>query len=89
MIWGVQRWPVISSSFGGLRFLSPFHTLITWLLASFVVAHVYLTTTGHSPMGAINAMMMGWDEIELPDESQPKEEFESGNDYTISDAQQA
>ena len=31
---------------GGLPYLAPFHTLIAWLLATFIVAHVYLTTTG-------------------------------------------
>lgn len=78
LIWGAQRWPNISSALGGLSFLSPLHTLITWLLSSFIVAHVYLTTTGHSPMAAIQAMMFGWDEVEV---HAPAEE-ESEIDYT-------
>ena len=36
------------------RFLAPFHTLIAWLFAAFVVLHVYLTTTGHTDSAASN-----------------------------------
>ena len=64
-MWGLQRWPEIAASMGGLPFLSPFHTLISWLFASFIVLHVYLTTTGHAPMAGIKGMVMGWDEVEI------------------------
>src|SRR5574341_691611 len=49
LIWGVQRWPEIAARLGGLPLLAPAHTLIAWLLASFVLGHVYLTTTGPTP----------------------------------------
>jgi thiosulfate reductase cytochrome b subunit len=65
LIWGAQRWPDIAESLGGLPFLAPLHTLIAWLFASFIVAHVYLTTTGHTPTAGIQAMMMGWEEVEI------------------------
>ena len=65
LMWGAQRWPDIAAQLGGLPFLAPFHTLISWLLASFIVAHVYLTTTGHTPTANIKAMIMGWDEVEV------------------------
>jgi thiosulfate reductase cytochrome b subunit len=65
LIWGAQRWPQWAGRFGGLPFLAPFHTLIAWLFASFIVMHVYLTTTGHTPAAAIKAMIMGWDEVEV------------------------
>jgi thiosulfate reductase cytochrome b subunit len=64
LMWGVQRWPDIANSLGGLPFLAPFHTLIAWLFATFIVMHVYLTTTGHTPTAGIKAMMLGWDEVE-------------------------
>jgi hypothetical protein len=48
-----------------LTYLAPLHTLIAWLFASFILAHVYLTTTGPTPLAAINAMMVGWDEVEI------------------------
>jgi thiosulfate reductase cytochrome b subunit len=65
LMWGAQRWPNITNWLGGLPFLAPFHTLVAWLFAAFVVMHVYLTTTGHSPLASIQAMMLGWDEVEV------------------------
>jgi thiosulfate reductase cytochrome b subunit len=64
VMWGAQRWPEIAARLGGLPFLAPFHTLIAWLFAAFIVMHVYLTTTGHTPLAGIRAMMVGWDEVE-------------------------
>lgn len=65
LMWGAQRWPEWTARLGGLPFLAPFHTLIAWLFAAFIVMHVYLTTTGHAPLANIHAMMAGWDEIEV------------------------
>jgi thiosulfate reductase cytochrome b subunit len=66
LMWGAQRWPDTAALLGGLPGLAPFHTLISWLLATFVVLHVYLTTTGHTATANIKAMIMGWDEVETP-----------------------
>lgn len=65
LMWGAQRWPDVAASVGGLPFLAPLHTLIAWMLAAFIVAHVYLTTTGHTPTANIKAMLVGWDEVEV------------------------
>ncbi|GAB4492507.1 MAG: hypothetical protein Fur0016_24780 [Anaerolineales bacterium] len=64
LMWGVQQWPQIANWFGGLPFLAPFHSLIAWLLAAFIVGHVYLTTTGATPLEAMRAMVTGWEEVE-------------------------
>lgn len=65
LMWGAQRWPEAANALGGLPFLAPFHTLVAWTFAAFIVAHVYLTTTGHKPMGGIQSMINGWDEVEV------------------------
>lgn len=65
LMWATQRIPEISTRIGGLTYLAPFHTLIAWLFASFIVAHVYLTTTGATPLASIKAMMFGWDDVEI------------------------
>jgi thiosulfate reductase cytochrome b subunit len=65
LIWGAQRWPNLTNWIGGLPVLAPSHTLVAWLFAAFVVMHVYLTTTGHAPLANIQAMMLGWDEVEV------------------------
>ncbi len=66
-MWGAQRWPEIVARMGGLPWLAPFHTLIAWMFAAFLVAHIYLTTTGHTPTANLKAMTIGWDEVEVGD----------------------
>lgn len=73
MMWGAQRWPEAANALGGLQLLGPAHTLIAWLFATFIVAHVYLTTTSHEPLAGIKAMMLGWDEVETHDSHGQKE----------------
>ena len=64
LMWGVQRWPEFAGTFGGLPFLGPFHAMLAWLFASFIVGHVYLTTTGATPLEGIRAMVTGYEEVE-------------------------
>jgi thiosulfate reductase cytochrome b subunit len=70
MMWLVQKIPAIQNWFGGLPLLAPLHTLTAWLFASFVVGHVYLTTTaGIKPLDAIQAMVTGWEDMEVHGEA--------------------
>ena len=64
LIWGRGYAPDWVNAVGGLPLLAPIHSLISWLMASFIVLHVYMTTTGHEPLTNIHAMMFGWDEVE-------------------------
>jgi thiosulfate reductase cytochrome b subunit len=64
LMWGVQRWPSVADSLGGLPILAPIHTIIAWLFAAFTILHVYLTTTGHTAVSSLEAMITGWEEIE-------------------------
>ncbi|MBK9121868.1 MAG: cytochrome b/b6 domain-containing protein [Chloroflexi bacterium] len=66
LMWGAQQFPDVTAALGGLPFLAPFHTLIAWLFATFIIMHVYLTTTGTTPTSNIEAMITGWDEVEVP-----------------------
>lgn len=63
-IWGAQRWPDLVTGVGGLTILAPIHTLGAWMFAAFLLMHIYLTTTGHSPMANMRAMIAGWETIE-------------------------
>jgi thiosulfate reductase cytochrome b subunit len=65
LMWGVQQWPQVAGWFGGLPVLAPLHSLVAWTFASFIVGHVYLTTTGAQPLASMRAMMNGWDEVEV------------------------
>jgi thiosulfate reductase cytochrome b subunit len=63
--WGLERWPALESAVGGLGVLMPLHALGAWMFATFVLAHVYLTTTaGRRPLSGMAAMVTGWDEVE-------------------------
>ena len=63
LIWGAQRWPHISSALGGLGFLVPFHSLMAWMFAAFLILHMYLTTTGYTPTSSVTAMVTGWEKL--------------------------
>ena len=65
LMWGVQQYPGLARMMGGLPGLAPFHTLVAWTFAAFIVGHVYLTTTGHKPLAGIKAMMNGWEDVEM------------------------
>jgi len=65
LMWGVQRWPEVAGALGGLPLLAPFHSLLAWLFGSFIVGHVYLTTTGATPLEAIRGMVTGYEEVEV------------------------
>ena len=65
IIWGMQKLPNLAYLLGGLPILAPIHSLIAWLFASFIIMHIYLTTTGHTPLASIQAMIDGWDDVEV------------------------
>ena len=65
LIWGAQRWPTLSNAIGGLQYIAPFHTFVAWSFAAFVIMHMYLATTGHTPTAAIEGMITGWEEVEV------------------------
>lgn len=76
LMWGVQRWPSFANALGGLPVLAPFHSLVAWVFAGFIVGHVYLTTTGAEPLTAINAMMTGWEDVEIEEHSSEEAQAE-------------
>ena len=71
LIWGVGKWPAVSTKLGGLTYLAPIHNLGAWLFLAFLVVHIYLTTTGHTVFANIKAMVTGYDEVV---EGEPAEE---------------
>ena len=40
------------------------HTLGAFAILTFLVVHLYMTTTGHSIFAHIKAMITGWEEVE-------------------------
>jgi len=52
----------------GLGFIADMHTVAAIAILAFVVAHVYLLTTGHSFIGHVKPMVTGFDEVDLTEE---------------------
>lgn len=48
------------------------HTAGAFMMLTFVIVHVYLTTTGHTVFAHIKAMITGWDEVEAEAPSQAR-----------------
>ena len=63
LIWGAQHWPGLEARLGGLPMLVPAHSLGAWFFASFLIMHIYLTTTGHTPTANLRAMISGYERI--------------------------
>lgn len=82
LMWGAERWPLLSESLGGLVYLAPMHNLGAWLLLAFIVAHVYLTTTGHTVFANIRAMITGYDEVA---ETEKNEEYHRMMEMKLAD----
>jgi thiosulfate reductase cytochrome b subunit len=55
--WGVDQWLL-------LEWVAWAHTAGAFMMLTFVIVHVYLTTTGHTPLAYIKAMIRGWEEEE-------------------------
>lgn len=58
------NYPIKGLELESLKTVAVFHTFGAFVLFSFVIAHVYLTTTGHKPLSSIKAMISGWEEMD-------------------------
>lgn len=56
--------PGLAAALGDLGVLAPLHMLGAWGFVAFLIGHVYLTTTGHTPLSSILAMITGWEEVD-------------------------
>jgi thiosulfate reductase cytochrome b subunit len=65
LMWSVQKWPQFANALGGLPFLAPFHSLVAWLFGTFIIVHVYMTTTGATPLEAMRGMVTGYEEVKV------------------------
>jgi thiosulfate reductase cytochrome b subunit len=45
-----------------LEWVALTHTFAAFLMLIFLIVHIYLTTTGHTPLAHIKAMISGWGE---------------------------
>ncbi len=74
------NYPNQAFELGSLDTVAAIHTMGAFFLIVFVIAHIYLTTTGHKPLGSIKAMITGWEEM---DEKEAKEMVISSMEYSL------
>lgn len=66
-----QRYEVLSLNVRGLEVIAVLHTIGAFLLVSFLVAHLYLITTGSTLTSNLKAMITGFEDLQ--EESEKKE----------------
>ena len=73
LYWGYNSWQAWGVGFLSLEVLAVVHTVGAFAILTFLIVHVYMTTTGHSLFAHIKAMITGWEGVE---EGTPVEAWE-------------
>jgi len=63
-------WSAVTGAPGLLEGVALIHTAVAFAIAVFVIAHVYLLTTGHSIKEHVMPMINGFDEVDLSQEEE-------------------
>jgi len=58
-----NNWPAWGINLS-LDTIATIHTVGAFLLTAFFIVHVYMTTTGHTALSHLKAMIVGWEDIE-------------------------
>ncbi len=67
----------------GLSVIAIIHTFGAFTLLAFVIAHVYLTTTGDTPLSSIKAMLTGWEVIDVDEKDEHKQHMQQAVDDSV------
>jgi thiosulfate reductase cytochrome b subunit len=62
LIFFTGHYPELTHRLGGLVYLAPLHDLVSWLILSFLIVHLYLITTGAQVTSHLKAMVTGLEE---------------------------
>ena len=64
LLWKVGYFSELIEFFGGIKVVDTVHVLLFFFFASFVIAHFYLATLGHTFFAHFKAMFTGYEEEE-------------------------
>lgn len=64
LYWGYNSWESWGLSWLPLKIVAWFHMAGAFGIFSFIIVHVYMTTTGHSIFAHTKAMITGWEDVE-------------------------
>ena len=67
----------------GLNVVAIIHTFGAFTLIAFVIAHVYLTTTGDTPLSSIKAMITGWEVVDVDEKEEHKQHMQQAVDDSV------
>lgn len=62
LLLNVQEYSDIINFLGGIKVVDTIHVLLFFFFFSFIIAHFYLATLGHTPLAHFKAMITGWEE---------------------------
>jgi thiosulfate reductase cytochrome b subunit len=63
LYWSYNSWAAWGLDWLSLPVVAAIHILGAFGVLSFLVGHIYMTTTGHTIFAHIRAMITGWEEI--------------------------
>ncbi len=61
--WTYNYWQDLGLTFLSLKVVAVIHMAGAFAIFSFIIVHVYMTTTGHSIFAHIKAMITGWEDV--------------------------
>ncbi|RLD35817.1 MAG: hypothetical protein DRI73_01835 [Bacteroidetes bacterium] len=70
VIYMFYNYPDNPFQISGLGITAQIHTFGAFILLAFVIAHVYLTTTGDTPLSSIKAMITGWEVVDVDEKEE-------------------
>lgn len=68
-----QRYNIEVLNIRSLEIIAIVHTFGAYLMVAFLIAHIYLITTGATPTSNLKAMLTGYEELEEDDMPKPSE----------------
>ena len=80
LYWGYNSWTAWGISGLSLGVLAWIHIVGAFAIFSFIIVHVYMTTTGHSIFAHTKAMITGWEDVHEDDEI---EDWERARNRTV------
>jgi len=64
LLWDLERFHALIEALGGVRVIDAFHIILAYMVAAFLIAHIYLATLGHTFFSHFKAMIVGHEDKE-------------------------
>jgi thiosulfate reductase cytochrome b subunit len=62
LLWDLERFHALIEALGGVRVIDAFHIILAYIVAAFLIAHIYLATLGHTFFSHFKAMIVGYED---------------------------